>query len=160
MEENLADVDVRCSVVLFRDSGVLLVHRVHDGADDWVLPGGTPRPGESMAACARRETAEETGLSVVTGRVAFVAESLTPGAPRRRVDLVFLASIGARSKPRSGEPDMEARFVPLAELPVAKLRPPMAGHLRALYSRGVAGTAPYLGNLWRPAPAPVSAEPA
>jgi 8-oxo-dGTP pyrophosphatase MutT (NUDIX family) len=27
---------------------VLLVHRARDGANDWVLPGGTPRPGESM----------------------------------------------------------------------------------------------------------------
>jgi ADP-ribose pyrophosphatase YjhB (NUDIX family) len=54
-----ASVDVRCSAVVFRDQDVLLVRRLRDGDDDWVLPGGTPRSGESMAACARRETLDE-----------------------------------------------------------------------------------------------------
>jgi len=148
--EDPADVDVRCSVVVFRDTSVLLVHRDRDGADDWVLPGGTPRPGESMAACAQREAAEEAGLSVVTGGVAFVAESLPPGASRRRVDLVFLATIAERREPRSREPGTQARFVPLDDLPVPKLRPPLAGHLRALHTRRTVRTAAYLGNLWRP----------
>jgi 8-oxo-dGTP pyrophosphatase MutT (NUDIX family) len=148
--EDPAEVDVRCSVVVFRDTSVLLVHRARDGADDWVLPGGTPRPGESMAACAQREAAEETGLSVLTGGVAFVAESLPPGASRRRVDLVFLATITDRREPVSPEPGLEAKWVPLADLPVPKLRPPLAGHLRALHARGTPRTAAYLGNLWRP----------
>jgi 8-oxo-dGTP diphosphatase len=47
-------VELRCSAIVVRERTVLLVHRVGSGADDWVLPGGTPRPGESMAACARR----------------------------------------------------------------------------------------------------------
>jgi ADP-ribose pyrophosphatase YjhB (NUDIX family) len=50
--------DVRCSTVVFRDDALLLIHRARDGADDWTLPGGTPHAGESMAACARRETQE------------------------------------------------------------------------------------------------------
>ncbi|MGH3273125.1 MAG: hypothetical protein ACRDNZ_02215 [Streptosporangiaceae bacterium] len=42
-----AEIDVRCSVIVFRDDAVLLVHRTRDGtgddgAGDWVLPGGTP----------------------------------------------------------------------------------------------------------------------
>jgi len=77
-------IDVRCSAIVFRDDAVLLVHRSRNGTDDWVLPGGTPRTGESMAACARRETLEETGLSVDPARVAFVLEAwdLRPrGAP-------------------------------------------------------------------------------
>jgi 8-oxo-dGTP pyrophosphatase MutT (NUDIX family) len=75
--------DVRCSTVVFRDDALLLIHRVRDGADDWTLPGGTPRPGESMAACARRETLEETGLTVEPARVALVLEALKPGSARR-----------------------------------------------------------------------------
>ena len=148
--ENPADVDVRCSVAAFRDGSVLLVHRGRDGADDWVLPGGTPRPGESMAACARRETLEETGLPVEPGRVAFVLETLAPGASRRAVDLVFLAVLPAGGDPEPQEDGLEARFVPLAVLPGLILRPPIAGHLRSLHARGRAGTAAYLGNLWRP----------
>ena len=149
--EDLADIDMRCSVVTFRDDSVLLVHRTRDGADDWVLPGGTPNPGESMLSCARRETLEETGLPVVPGRIAFVLESLGPQDSRRVVDLVFVAVLSARSEPRPAEEGLDPSFVPLGELPALTLRPPLAGHLRALHTRGPVRTAAYLGNLWRPA---------
>jgi len=150
MEEGLAELDVRCSAVVFHRDAVLLVHRARNGAGDWVLPGGSPSPGESMAACAQREVLEETGLPVTPGRVAFVLESLAPGGRRRTVDLVFLATLADQCEPRSGEPGLEAQFVPLSDLPGLVLRPPLAGHLRALHARGPARTAAYLGNLWRP----------
>jgi 8-oxo-dGTP pyrophosphatase MutT (NUDIX family) len=148
--EDLADIDMRCSVAAFRGDRVLLVHRKRDDADDWVLPGGTPRPGESMVSCARRETLEETGLPVEPGRIAFVLEALGPDDTRRAVDLVFLAALPARSDPEPVEVGLRAMFVPLSELPRLTLRPPIAGHLRALHARGSARTAAYLGNLWRP----------
>lgn len=152
MDDNPADVNMRCSVVVFRDNSVLLVRRSRDeGADDWVLPGGTPRPGESMSACAEREAAEETGLSLVTGRVAFILETMGPGAQRRTVDLVFAATATAGREPESPEPGLTATFVPLRDLPVTRLRPPIAGYVRALHSQGGTRTAAYLGNLWRPA---------
>jgi 8-oxo-dGTP diphosphatase len=150
-KEALMDsVDLRCSAIVFRDDTVLLVHRRRNGTDDWVLPGGTPRPGESMAACARRETLEETGLSVDPARVAFILEALGPGSTRRAVDLVFLAAADGPGEPGPREPDLEARFVPLSLLPGLDVRPPLAGHLRALHARGGEPTAAYLGNLWRP----------
>ena len=142
--------DVRCSAIVFRDDTVLLVHRSRNGTGNWVLPGGTPRPGESMTACARRETLKETGLSVDPARVAFVLEALGPGSTRRTVDLVFLATADGHSDPEPREPDLEARFVPLGVLPGLDVRPPLAGHLRALHARGTEPTAAYLGNLWRP----------
>jgi|SRR5579875_550919 8-oxo-dGTP diphosphatase len=143
-------IDLRCSAVVFRNGAVLLVHRARDGAGDWVLPGGTPRPGESMAACAWRETLEETGLSVEPARVAFVLETLGPRSVRRTVDLVFLAATKQYGEPEPREPDLQAGFVPLDEVPGLDLRPPLAGHLRALHARGGEPTAAYLGNLWRP----------
>jgi 8-oxo-dGTP pyrophosphatase MutT (NUDIX family) len=39
---------------------VVLVHR--PAYDDWTLPKGKAKPGESDEACALREVAEETGL--------------------------------------------------------------------------------------------------
>jgi 8-oxo-dGTP diphosphatase len=143
-------IDLRCSAIVFRDDAVLLVHRSRNDIDDWVLPGGTPRPGESMAACARRETLEETGLPVDPARVAFVLEALGPGSARRTVDLVFLATSDGRGEPEPREPDLEARFVPLGQLAELDVRPPLAGYLRALHARGTEPTAAYLGNLWRP----------
>jgi 8-oxo-dGTP diphosphatase len=146
-----AGPDVRCSAVVFRGQEVLLVHRVRGNGDDWVLPGGTPRPGESMAACARRETLEETGISAEPGRIAFVLESQGPGSRLHTVDLVFLAVPSVPGEePRSPEPDLSASYVPLGQLHHLNLRPPMAGHLRGLSSRRAGQTAAYLGNLWRP----------
>ncbi len=148
--EGPAEIDMRCSVVVFKNNHVLLVHRARDGADDWVLPGGTPRPGESMASCARRETLEETGLPVSPDRIAFVLEAHGPDDHHRAVDLVFLASLVARGEPAASEEGLEASFVPLAALTGLVLRPPIAGYLRALHAQGPVRTAAYLGNLWRP----------
>jgi 8-oxo-dGTP diphosphatase len=143
-------IDLRCSTILLRDESVLLVHRTHDGADDWVLPGGTPRLGESMAACARRELSEETGITADPARVAFVLEAVEPGSGRRTVDLVFIARGPASGQqPEHREAGLEPQFVPLARLPGLDLRPPVAGYLRGMRARGVP-SAPYLGNLWRP----------
>jgi 8-oxo-dGTP diphosphatase len=45
---------------------VLLVHRPR--YDDWSLPKGKCKPGESDEACALREVEEETGLRCELGR--------------------------------------------------------------------------------------------
>lgn len=57
--------------VLWRPAGaraveVAVVHRPRYG--DWSLPKGKHRPGETSAACAVRETVEETGFRPVLGR--------------------------------------------------------------------------------------------
>jgi 8-oxo-dGTP diphosphatase len=143
--------DVRCSAVVFRGQEVLLVRRTRDDGDDWVLPGGTPRPGEGMAACARRETLEETGLAVEPRRIAFVVETQGPRSGLHTVDLVFLAAPAVpEQEPRSLETGLSAQFVPLRQLHQLDLRPPVAGHLRSLHAQRSGRTAAYLGNLWRP----------
>lgn len=144
-------IDLRCSAIVFRNQAVLLIHRTYDGADDWVLPGGSPREGESMAACARRETREETGMLVEPTRVAFVLEAVGPRSMRHTLDLVFIATVPVPAQqPEPREPGMQPRFVPLGQLHELDLRPPLAGHLRGLLARGGNRSAPYLGNLWRP----------
>jgi len=100
-----ASADVRCSAVVFRGPEVLLIRRVREGDEEWVLPGGTPRAGESMAACVRRETLEEAGLDVEPGRIAFVLETQGPRSGVHTLDLVFLASTShGGSAPSPGSP--------------------------------------------------------
>ena len=65
------------------------VRGVREGGDDWAPPWGTLCPGESMAACARRETLEEAGLAVEPARIAFVLESHGPRSGLHTVDLVL-----------------------------------------------------------------------
>ena len=145
-------IELRCSAIVIRSRSVLLLHRAHSGADDWVLPGGTPRPGESMAACARREVREETGLHVNPTRVAFVLEVVGPEPGPRTVDIVFsvVPSVSGQP-PAEREPGLRPVFVPVDRIQTLDLRPPLAGHLRGLLShRGAGLYAPYLANLWRP----------
>jgi len=103
-----------------------------------------------MAACARRETLEQTGVTVEPGRIAFVLEVQGPDDPRRTVDLVFLAALAAHAEHGPAAEGPEASFVRLSALPRLTMRPPVAGYLRGLHSRSLRRTAAYLGNLWRP----------
>jgi len=68
-------------VVCDEHDRVLLIKRGHEPAKGlWSLPGGRVRPGETPAQAARRETREETGLSVTVGREVFVVSvALEPG---------------------------------------------------------------------------------
>jgi 8-oxo-dGTP diphosphatase len=148
-------IELRCSAIVVRKQTVLLVHRTGSGAGDWVLPGGTPRPGESMASCARREVREETGLHVSPDRVAFVLEVVGPESGPRTVDIVFCASDPAPDcRPEQCEPGLAPVFVAVDRLQELDLRPPLAGHLRAMLGRRRELYAPYLANLWRPARGP------
>lgn len=163
-----ARVDVRCSVMVMRDTAVLLLRRVqapqHRGLRDglreivpghevapeiWVLPGGRPHAGESMAACARREAREETGLAVDIGRCQFILE-VADAQRGRTIDLVFAAQpVDPRQEPVQVEAGLMPTYVPLADLGQLQMRPPLAGYLRGLRPHHDRGAA-YLGNLWRP----------
>ena len=58
---------------------VAVVHRPR--YDDWSLPKGKAEPGETLPACAVRETVEETGFRAVLGRLAGeVSYRLTSGS--------------------------------------------------------------------------------
>lgn len=146
--------DVRCSVMVFHKHAVLLVHRTHDGLDDWVLPGGTPREGESMVACARRELFEETGISADPSRVAFVVESVPPGSSRRLLDIVFAVSEPVLGRESARETGLEPHYLLPNQLAGLNLHPSLAGHLQRLLDSRDHGHASYIGNLWRHPAAP------
>lgn len=146
-------VNLRCSVIVIRGESVLLVRRLGPDAgrgEDWVLPGGRPRPHEGMLACARREVLEETGVSVTPKRCAFIGEVIGPERGPRTVELIFSALIPPHAADPTlvGEPGTEPAWVGLPQLRELPLRPPIAGYLPGLVQGG-SQTAPYLGNLWR-----------
>ncbi len=53
-----------------REGRVLLVR--YEGADGWIDPGGSRRPGESYRECARRAVRETTGVETTVGDLAQV----------------------------------------------------------------------------------------
>jgi 8-oxo-dGTP diphosphatase len=146
-------IELRCSAIVVRGDTVLLVRRGRECPGAWALPGGTPRAGESLAACARREVREETGLPVDPARVAFVLEVAAPDSASRTLDIVFTADESAPGQQPDGrECGLEPRFVPMETIHELDLRPPLAGYLRGSMLGGSRDRcAPYLANLWRPA---------
>ena len=58
---------------------LLVNHRKNGQYDFWVPPGGKLQGGESIFDCARRETMEETGLSVELDRIIYIVEYAEPG---------------------------------------------------------------------------------
>ncbi|HEX3785846.1 MAG TPA: NUDIX domain-containing protein [Pseudonocardiaceae bacterium] len=142
-------VNLRCSALVLREDTVLLCQRIND----WVLPGGTPRVGESVAACVRREVREETGLDVNPVSVAFVLDATNPKVDDHLIEVVMLAQEEGEpgAAPQTVEDGLLPRFIALDHLPRVDMLPPIGGYIRAFHGNGrMMRTAAYLGNVWRP----------
>ncbi|MBC3843293.1 NUDIX hydrolase [Streptacidiphilus sp. 4-A2] len=136
-------MEMRCSIAVFRDDNVLLIHSIEDGTDVWKLPGGHLRSDEGMFHCALRELKEETGLTADLLSCAFLTGTRDKLTGRHVAELVMLARAGTPGEPRAGEAGLEPRFVPVPELPGLTLMPPIAVQLRGLFGHDNAPAAPY-----------------
>ncbi|MGW6622732.1 NUDIX domain-containing protein [Nocardia sp. NPDC055002] len=112
-------VDVH--VLLFRGDEVLLsLRRSGDEFDHrWHLPSGKVEAGESVAAAAVREAAEEVGVDIdpIALRLFHVAHVTAPGRDSR-LGLFFRVEVW-RGEPFNREPDKcyALQWFPLTELP-------------------------------------------
>jgi ADP-ribose pyrophosphatase YjhB (NUDIX family) len=76
---------VGIGVAVLRDASVLMIRRGRPPAEGgWSLPGGAQELGETAEQAARRELAEETGLSVETLFLAGCVDSIH-GDPDGRI---------------------------------------------------------------------------
>ena len=99
------------AVLVVRDGLVLVGRRLGgtQGHNTWQFPGGHLEFGESVAACAVREVAEETGLDVtVTGFGPFTND-IFEAAGKHYVTLFVLATARVGS-PRVLEPEKCAEW--------------------------------------------------
>lgn len=93
-------------VVEADDGSILLVRLVY--REGWGLPGGLIKRNEDVAACARREVAEEVGIEVdLVSEPAVVIDSRP-----QRVDVIF------RARPAAGHAadDVHARSAEIREV--------------------------------------------
>ncbi|MBX7269907.1 NUDIX hydrolase [Micromonospora sp. Llam7] len=114
--------DVVALTIRDRALHLLLIRRGEQPyAGHWALPGGFVRPDEDLAAAARRELAEETGLGGERLRRVHVEQLSSYGAPDRdpRMRIVSVAHLAfAPDLPdaAAGTDADEAAWVPVAEL--------------------------------------------
>ena len=114
---------IRAAALVVEGDSVLLVQhqldKVGGGQSWWLPPGGGVEGDESLVECARRETLEETGLSVNVGKLAYVREFVALGY--HNCELFFVATSYSGTLKTGGNPDAgtydlayfikEARFV-------------------------------------------------
>jgi ADP-ribose pyrophosphatase len=106
------------AIVAVDDEGyVTLVRQLREAARAKLLelPAGLLEPGEAPLECARRELAEETGLTGGRWRplVSFYA---APGYSRERIDVFVAEGLQRGEASPQGEEEFEPVRVPVAEL--------------------------------------------
>ena len=88
---------VGVGVVVLRPDAVLLARRgTPPNAGAWSLPGGAQELGETTEQTARRELAEEAGISVGDLHFAAVLDIITPGSggkPRFHYTVIDYAAV-------------------------------------------------------------------
>jgi 8-oxo-dGTP diphosphatase len=97
--------------LVVRGDEVLLVHRPR--YDDWTLPKGKLKTGESWEEGARREVEEETGLRCEPGVEVGRTHYEVGGEPKE----VRYYRMSADAEPRAQNEVDEVRWVPIAEAP-------------------------------------------
>jgi len=92
---------VGVGVIIVKDGKVLLGQRrgAH-GAGDWSPPGGHLEFMETIADCARRETAEETGMAITNIRPPVFTEEFYQAENKHYINLMVTADW------ESGEPQV------------------------------------------------------
>lgn len=113
------EVRVGVAAVILRDRAVLLGERIGShGANTWATPGGHLELGESVEACAERETYEETGLVVNTFKKLCFTNDIFETENKHYVTL-FVVANSLSGEPKITEPDKckQWKWFKLDELP-------------------------------------------
>jgi 8-oxo-dGTP diphosphatase len=94
--------------------GIVLIRRKHE-PPGWALPGGFVDEGETLAAAARREAMEETGLEVELTELFHCYSDPRRDARKHTVSTVFIGR--ATGMPQGGDDAADAIVVSLEALP-------------------------------------------
>ena len=118
---------VAVGIVVVKNSSVLLVRRGQEPSKGlWSVPGGLVELGETIEEAARREIAEETGISIKIERLLDVANNIVrDGQGKIRFHYVLIDFLGhpltSSVKPQSDASEARwVKFNELSEYPLTK----------------------------------------
>jgi ADP-ribose pyrophosphatase len=119
------DPRVGVGAFVVNNGSVLLVRRKGEPAAGlWAIPGGNLMLGETIAECAEREIAEETGITIRAGKVIHTFEIIDKDEEGRiRFHYVVLDVVGEyiSGEPLAADDALDARWVSPGELPAFPL---------------------------------------
>jgi 8-oxo-dGTP diphosphatase len=130
---------IACVGAVIKDEAgrLLLIRRGHEPAAGlWSIPGGRIEPGESDASALVREVLEETGLTVVPGRL--LGEVERPGPAGAVFGIRDYLAVVTGGELAAGDDAADARWAAPAELARMEARGALtSGLTEALASWGV-----------------------
>lgn len=136
---------VGVGIVICRGDEALLIRRGKPPRlGQWSLPGGAQELGETVADTARREAAEETGLSIELGPIIDVIDAIErddDGRVLRHYTLIDYAAHWVGGDPVAGDDAMDARWFSRAEIDQMTLFPNMHRVIAAAFHLLAASTA-------------------
>lgn len=121
------------SAVVFRDDAGRFLTVRKRGTSRFMLPGGKPEAGESPAATAVREIAEEIGTAISESELEWVGEFDEPAA--NEVGTRLHATVFAHPARPDGPPLAEIQDVEWIEASAMSAREDLAPLLRAVVER-------------------------
>ena len=111
---------VGVGAVVFREGAVLLVQRRNPPcADEWAIPGGKVRLGETLQQAAEREILEETGIQIKAGDPVYafdLIENDDSGAVRWHYAIIDLQADYIGGEIHAGDDAIAAAWVKPEEL--------------------------------------------
>jgi 8-oxo-dGTP diphosphatase len=111
---------VGVGAVVFHDGAVLLVQRRNPPcADEWAIPGGKVRLGETLQQAAEREILEETGIEIKAGEPVYafdLIENDASGQVRWHYAIIDLQADYIGGEIRAGDDAIAAAWFKPEEL--------------------------------------------
>jgi 8-oxo-dGTP diphosphatase len=105
---------IGCAAVVWRGEDVLLIRRSKPPLkEQWSLPGGRQKFGETMRECTLRELKEETGIVAEIIGLVDVVDGIYPGAgdaPGAHYALIDFAARMTGGELKAGDDASEARW--------------------------------------------------